>query len=309
VLDGARAQPSTKLRRIGYLSLRSGPIPIDAEFAAGMRDLGYFEGRDLVIEYRWAAGDDVRLKAMATALVQQKVDVIVAASTPVIQAARDATKTIPIVMSAAADPVATGLVSSLSRPGGNVTGLSLLTNDLAGKALELATALLPGTKRIALLAVGPTPATKLLIQALEDAGHRKGIRVFPHMVVRPDQIAPAFDAMRREGAQFLVIQSAPFTAEHRASILSLAGQAKLPTVSDARLFADEGGLAAYGPSFADMYRRAATYVDKILRGAKPGALPIEQPLKFELVINLRTAQALGVDVPQVLLQRADEVIR
>ena len=304
----AGAQSTARVWRVGYLSYRSGAIDIDAEFTRGMRDLGYVEGRNLVIEFRWAAGDDERLKAMAADLVNSNVDVIVAASTPVVRAASHATKTIPIVMSGAADPVGTGLVASLARPGGNITGLSVQTNDVAGKRVQLAREAMPDMTRMAVLAVGPTPATALLIRELGIVAQRAGIRVMPHIIARPDQIAPAFERMRNDGAQFLILQASPFAAEHRMSIFELATRGRLPTISESRVFADAGGLLSYGPSYAELYRRSATYVDRILRGAKPGDLPIEQPLQFELVINLRTAKAIGVTIPKSLLQRADDVL-
>lgn len=305
---GASAQSTARVWQVGYLSYRSGAIDIDAEFTRGMRDLGYVEGRNLVIEFRWAAGDDERLKAMAADLVRRNVDVIVAAATFVVRAASDATKTIPIVMSGAADPVGTGLVASLARPEGNITGLSVQTNDVAGKLVQLAREALPDTTRMAVLAVGPTPATALLVQELGIVAQRAGIRVTPHIITRADQIAPAFARMRNDGTQFLILQASPFAAEHRMSIFELATRGRLPTISESRVFADAGGLLSYGPSYAELYRRSATYVDRILRGAKPGDLPIEQPLKFELVINLRTAKAIGVMLPHSLLQRADDVL-
>ena len=306
--NGVRAQSSTKVWRVGYLSYRSGAIDIDAEFARGMRELGYTDGRNLVIEYRWAAGNEQRLKTMAAELVQTKVDVIVAASTPVVQAVSDATKTIPIVMSGAADPVGTGIVASLARPGGNVTGLSVQTNDIAGKLVELAREAVPTSTRVALLAVGPTPATSLLIKSLDVVARGAGIRLTPYVIARAGDIAPAFERMQRDAMQFLIVQASPFAAEHRKLIFELAARGKLPTISESRVFADAGGLLSYGPSFGEMYRRAATYVDKILRGAIPGDLPIEQPVKFELVINMRTAKVIGVTIPQSLLQRADDLL-
>jgi putative ABC transport system substrate-binding protein len=239
-----------------------------------------------------------------------KVDVFVAEATPAVQAARNATKTIPIVMAAAADPVGTGFVASLARPGGNITGLSMMMPDLAGKRLELLREVLPGVAHVAFLAHGADPAHRRFLQETQVAAQKLGVQIQPVVVRGPDEFEGAFSAMVRERAGALIVQ--PFfviVPEQRRRVVDLAARNRLPAISDFREFADAGALMSYGPHRPDHIRRAATYVDKILRGAKPADLPVEQPTRFELVINMKTARALGLTLPQSVLIRADHVIQ
>jgi putative ABC transport system substrate-binding protein len=309
----AQAQQAAKVARIGYLSpnLAASPHLRDA-FLQGLRDLGYVEGRNVVIEYRDAAGKYERFPALVTELVSLKVDVIVVTSTPAAVAVKQATRTIPIVFTWAADPVGSGLVTSLARPGGNVTGLSSLTAELVGKRLELLKQAVPGVDRVAVLrqpvALGERTAKEML-KAADVAARALGVQ--PQFIEArgPDVFAMAFSDMTcaRAGA-LTVLPSAMFLREHRR-LVDLAAKNRLPAVYTTRDFVDAGGLMSYGANQPDLFRRAATYVDKILKGAKPGDLPVEQPTKFELVINLKTAKALGLTIPQSVLARADEVIQ
>ncbi len=305
----ARAQRDTKVHRVGYLNLRPGPNAQDEAFVEELRGLGYVEGHNLIIDYRWAAENEERLPALATELVALKVELIVTSATPAVNAAKRATSTIPIVMAAAADPVGSGLVASLGHPGGNVTGMTLLSTDLAGKRLQLVREILPRAKRIAVLALGGLSATPLLLTALRDAGQTMDLELITQRVTKPEELPGAFTEFQRAGAHALIVQVSPFTLDQRETIVEQAAQHRLPAMYDVRAFVDAGGLVAYGPDLAAMYRRAASYVDRIFKGAKPGDLPIEQPTKFEFVINLKTAKALGLTIPQSLLLRADEVIQ
>ncbi|MBI3029497.1 MAG: ABC transporter substrate-binding protein [Candidatus Rokubacteria bacterium] len=306
----AGAQPAGKVARIGYLSLRSsGPNEYVDAFLQGLREHGYVVGQNIVIEYRWAAGRPDRLRDLAAELVRLKVDIIVASATPVIQAAKDATRTIPIVMAAAPDPIATGLVASLARPGGNITGLSILSTELAGKWLQLIKELVPGATRVAVLAQGPSLGTQLLFRELQAAARVVGVQLQLLEVRGPDDFDSAFAAMKREGAGALIVQASPLSVAHPKVIAELAAKHRLAAMYGVRVFVDEGGLVSYGPSLLDMFRRAAVYVDKILKGAKPADLPVEQPTKFEMVVNLKTARALGLTIPQSVLIRADHVIQ
>ncbi len=312
-----RAQPQGKVYRIGYLSLRAGMAANDEAFVRALRDLGYVVGRDIAVEYRWAGNRMEALQPMAEELVRLDVDLIVAATTPAIDAAMRATTAIPIVMITPSDPIRSKLVASLSRPGGNVTGPSLLVTDLARKRVQLVRELVPGLTRIALLgqqesaslrASGRGP-TQNLIAETQTAARQAGIDMVAQVVVTAEDLPKAFAEFQRARAQALIIQGSPFTFEHRAAIRGLVARERLPDMHDGRVFVDDGGLVSYGPDVTENYRRAATYVDKIRRGAKPADLPIEQPTKIDLVINLRTAKALGLTIPQSLLARADEVIR
>jgi putative ABC transport system substrate-binding protein len=307
-----RAEAQTRLPRIGYLNLRSGPIAQDAAFLDGLRELGYVDGRNIRIDYRWAAGNAERLEALAGELVRLDVDVIVTASVLAIQAAMRATSRIPIVMAAAADPVGSGLVASLAKPGGNVTGISLLSTDLAAKRVALLRELLPEVKRVAVLVQRTVPLAApvaLFIAASQQAAQQLGLQLLVFDAATADELPLAFAAMRRERAQALVVQVNPLSNDRSAQITELAAQHRLPAMYDIRIFVDAGGLLSYGPNIADGYRRAAAFVDKILRGAKPAEMPVEQPTTFQLVINLKTAKALGLAVPQALLLRADDVIQ
>jgi putative tryptophan/tyrosine transport system substrate-binding protein len=305
----AEAQQPKKIPRIGYLSLRSGPSGQDEAFKQGLRELGWVEGQNIAIEYRWAADQTDRLPSLAEDLVRLKVDVIVAWTGPVVQAAKNATSTIPIVMWAA-DPVETGLVASLARPGGNVTGLSLILPDLAGKRLELLREVLPRLARVAFLAHAEDPSSRLFIKESQDAGQSLGLKIQPLVVKGPEEFEGAFAAMIRERAGALVVHPLFISGGgHGPRIAALAARNRLPTMSDGFQFAEAGGLMYYGPDRIALSRRDAVYVDKILKGAKPAELPVEQPMKFELVINLKTAKQIGLTIPQSVLYRADKVIK
>jgi putative ABC transport system substrate-binding protein len=304
-----RAQQADKIRRIGYLSLQSGLTPTTEAFLQGLRELGYVEGRNLIIEYRWAAGRQERLPELAAELVRLKVEIIVTAVTPAIEAAKRATSTIPIVMAAVADPVGSGLVVGLARPGGNVTGLTALSTDLAGKRLHLVRELVPKATRVMVLALRGTSATKLLLEEMRAAAQQLGVQLVGQEVKEAGDLPSAFAAMQRERAQALIVQASPLSGDNARRIAELAAQHRLPAMYEVRSSVEAGGLVSYGPSFSEMFRRAAFYVDRILKGAKPADLPIEQPTKFELVINMKAAKALGLTIPQTLLARADEVIQ
>jgi len=305
----AWAQREGKVHRIGYLNLRAGPVLQDEAFVQALRELGYVEGRNLIIDYRWAAEKEEQLPALAAELVALKVEVIVTSATPAVSAAKRATNTIPIVMAAVADPVGSGLVASLGHPGGNVTGMTLLSTDLAGKRLQLVREILPRAKRIAVLALGGLSATPLLLAAMRAAGQTMDLELITQLVTKPEELPGAFTEFQKAGAHALIVQVSPLTLDQRDTIVEQAAQHRLPAMYDVRAFVDAGGLVAYGPDLVAMYRRAAAYVDRIFKGAKPGDLPIEQPTKFEFVINLRTAKTLAISIPQGLLLRADEVIQ
>jgi putative tryptophan/tyrosine transport system substrate-binding protein len=311
----SEAQQAAKVARLGYLvpSLAASPHNHEA-FRQGLRDLGYVEGRNVVIEYRDAEGKFERLPALAAELVALKVDVIVAAlGTLSTLAAKQATRTLPIVFVAAVDPVTSGLVTSLARPGGNVTGLSLLAPELVGKRLEQLTQAVAGVSRVAVLwhpGGGLRERTENdMLKAADVAARALGVRLQVVEARGPADIDRAFSDMTRARAGALtVLPSAMFNVERRR-LVDLAAKNRLPAVYPQREYVDAGGLMSYGPNFADLFRRAASYVDKILKGAKPGDLPVEQPTKFELVINLKTAKALGLTIPESVLGRADEIIQ
>ncbi|MSQ72502.1 MAG: ABC transporter substrate-binding protein [Betaproteobacteria bacterium] len=305
-----RAQQPGKTWRIGYLSNAPGPGKLDEAFREQMRELGYAEGRNLSIEYRWGAGREERLGELAAELARLNVDVIVTVATVGAAAAKRATATIPVVILSAPDPVGSGLVASLARPGGNVTGVSSQASDLAAKRLQLLREVVPKATRIAVLAAAKgAPAFPLYLAQLKPAARQLGIALIVQQVSAAEDLAGAFALMQRERAQALIVHGSPFTSQHRKRIVDLAAQHRLATIEGARQFAEVGGLISYGPSFSGMYRRGAYYVDRIFKGAKPADLPVEQPTTFEMVINLKTAKALGVVIPQTVLLRADEVIR
>ncbi len=309
---GGSAQQAAKVPRIGYLTgnLASNPHTREA-FLQGLRDLGYVEGRNVLIEYRDVEGKYERLPALAAELVALKVDVILAAGTPQPLAAKQATRTIPIVFAGAADPVGSGLVTSLARPGGNVTGLSLLSPELVGKCLEQLKQAVPGVSRVAVLwqPGGSGERTeKDMLKGAEVAGRALGVRLQFVEARGPADFDRAFSDITRARAGALTVLASNMILGERRRLAELAAKNRLAAVYPLREFVDAGGLMAYGPDLADVFRRAATYVDKILKGAKPADLPVEQPTKFELVINLKTAKALGLTVPPTLLNRADEVI-
>ena len=303
------AQHETRIRRIGYLSLRARPGPLDEEFFAALRDLGYVEGRNLAVEYRWAADKEERLPALAAELVQANVEVIVTSATPAISAAKRATSTIPIVMQVAADPIGSGFVTNLARPGGNVTGITILSNELAAKRLQIMRELVPQSKRTSLLAFDNAFATPLLINAMKTASQQLQLELVVQLVKSDEDLSPAFAGFKKAGAETLIVQTSPFAGARREQIAELAARHRLPAMYEVRAYVDAGGLIAYGPNEVDLLRRSARFVDKILRGAQPGDLPIEQPTKYELTINLNAAKALGIAVPQSMLARADAVIR
>ena len=305
----AYAQQTAKVPRIGYLTLRASPTEFEEAFTQGLRELGWIEGQNIAIEYRWAAGQTDRLATLAAELVRLQVDCIVVGGTPVAQAAKAATQSIPIVMLSVADPVRTGLVASLARPGGNMTGMASIDPELAGKHLELLRDLLPRFARVAFLAYGKDPAHRLFVKEAQDAGARLSIQVQPLVLGSVEEMDGAFAAMHSEQAEALMVQPlfiGPLGQGQR--IADLAVQHRVLTISTHPRFTESGGLMSYGVYLLALYRRAAALVDKILKGAKPGDLPVEQPTKFRLVINLKTARALGLDVSPMLLATADEVI-
>jgi putative ABC transport system substrate-binding protein len=308
----AETQQPAKVPGVGYLTPWSDSDPgrqrgLEA-FRQGLRELGYVDGQNIAIESRSAEGKDDRLPALAADLVRSKVDVIVAQSGAATRAAQQATRTIPIVMSLANDPVGSGLVASLARPGGNVTGLTIMAPDLVGKRLELLKEVVPKVSRVALLWNPDNPANAAMSREAEAAARALGVRLQTLETRNHQEIEDAFAAMIRErtGA-FLVLSDAIFFTQRR-QIAELAAKGRLPSITGTRDYPDAGGLMAYGPDQLDLERRAATFVDRILKGAKPGDLPVEQPTKFELVINLKTAKALGLTIPPSLLARADQVI-
>jgi putative ABC transport system substrate-binding protein len=278
-----------------------------AAFVHRLRDLGWIEGRTIAIEYRWAGGRSARAEEITAEFIRLKVDVIVTSGTPQVLAAKQATAVIPIVFAAAGDPVDNGLVASLARPGGNVTGLSLQQTDVAGKRLELLREVVLGLRRLVIIGNVGNPFTVLEMREVQAAASRLGLEVATPEIRRAEDIAPAFDALKgRADALYVCLDTVLISNRIRINTLALV--ARLPTMHGERDFVEVGGLMSYGPNFAELWRRSAEYVDKILRGAKPADLPVEQPTKFELVINLITAKALGLDLPAALLVRADEVI-
>jgi len=304
----ADAQQAGKVPRIGVLSAGSlaGVIHLEA-FREGLRDLGYVEGRNITLEYRFAEGYADRLPALVAELVRLPVDVLVVNGTVAIRPAQHATTTIPIVM-VAADPVGAGLVASLARPGGNSTGLSIMVPGFSGKRLEILKEAVPTLSRVAALWHRDAPMGSYVTET-QAAAQALGLQLQALEVRSPNEFDQAFAAMTSEHADALVMIPSALFFSHRRQLAALAVQHRLPAIFMEREFVDAGGLMAYGPSLSDLSRRAATYVDKILKGAKPADLPIEQPMKFELVINLKTAKALGLTVPPSLLFQANEVIR
>ncbi len=302
------AQPQANVAKRGWLA--SGFPPSEANrqrspFFQALRALGWVEGQNITIEPRYAEERADRLPELAAELVQLRVNVIVAGDSAAIPAAKHATSTIPIVMTVSGDPIGAGYVASLARPGGNITGLSNLTPQLAGKRLELLKEVVPGVSRVAVL--GPPSHPDWL--ELPEATRALGVQLLALKVQRTEEFWRAFEAATRERADGLVVLPAPTTNRYQRRIVDLAAQHRLPAMYPLKEYVQVGGLMAYGPSIPDLYRRAATYVDKILKGIKPADLPVEQPMKFELVINLPTAQALGLTIPPTLLFQADEVIR
>jgi putative tryptophan/tyrosine transport system substrate-binding protein len=278
-----------------------------AAFVQRLRELGWTEGRTVTIEYRWAEGRTERFAEIVAELARLKVDVIVTAGAGPVFAVKQATSLIPIVFAIATDPVGTGIVASLARPGGNATGLSYLGRDLAAKRLELAREVLTGLARLAIVANSGAPGAIVEMREILTAASTVGLGVAPYEIQQREDIAPAFAALK-DRADALYVCADPLVNANRIHIVTLALSARLPTIFGERENVDEGGLMSYGPNVPAMFRRAAELVDKILRGAKPGDIPVEQPTRFEFVINLKTARALGLEIPPTLLARADEVI-
>jgi len=306
----AEAQQATKVWRIGYLGYAYPSQARDLDvFRERLRDLGYVERKNLVIESRSAESSFERLPALAAELVSLKLDVIAAIGNRTIVALMRATQTIPIVMISGGDPVGTGLVGSLAHPGGNVTGLTNLAEGLSAKWLELLTETGPGITRVGVLIEPAGSAHATFLREIKTAGQRAGIAVFGLEAQGRDDIERAFAALTRERAQGLIVLPNPITLTHQTQIVELAAKNRLRAMYPYGEFTESGGLMAYSTNRTDLYRRSATFVDKILKGAKPADLPVEQPTKFELVINLKTAKALGLTIPQSLLLRADQVIQ
>ena len=306
------SQPPAKVPKIAWLSSGFAPSEADrqqstgqSQFLLGLRELGYVEGRNIVIEWRWAEEQIERLPELAAELVQLRVDVIVAGDPQAILPAKQATSTIPIVMSVSADPVGSGLVASLARPGGNVTGLSNVAPQLARKRLELLKEVVPGVSRVAVLGRPGQAGGEPLAVATQALGGQMQALV----VQSPDDIKDAFEAAVRERADVLIVLASQIVLRHSRLIVDLAAESRLPTMYPRKEYVQDGGLMYYGPSIPELHRRAAYYVDRILKGAKPADLPVEQPTLFELFVNLKAAQDLGLTIPPSLLARADEVVQ
>jgi putative ABC transport system substrate-binding protein len=305
----AEAQQPKKIPRIGVLGAVSPErAPHTSALREGLRELGYVEKQNIISEWRWAEGDPRRFPGLAAELVRLNVDVIVADNNPAIAAAQKATKAIPIVMVIATDPVDLGFVASLARPGGNITGLSFLGVDLVGKRQQLLREIVPKLSKLAFLWDPSEPGRREAVREGEVVARGLGLQLQPVEVRSPDDLDNAFATMAKGGVDAVVVGGSTMTFIHRGRIAELAVRRGLPTVCAAKQFAEAGCLVSYSASFSDLFRRAAYFVDKILKGAKPGDLPIEQPTKFELVINLKTARALALTIPPSLLLRADHVI-
>jgi ABC-type uncharacterized transport system substrate-binding protein len=307
----AEAQQPAKVPRIGVLAATT-PSFFSHRFAAflqGLRELGYLDGKNILIEHRYAEGKRDRFPRLAAELVQLKVDVILTAGEFGVLAAKNATSTIPIVFAVTEDAVESGLVSSLARPGGNVTGLTVLAADLGGKRLELLKESFPTAVRVAFLWPAGGPRGNVPLTEMESAAKSLGLKIQSLPVRGPDDFERAFEAAKKEGAQAFVTSPTPAINARRDRIVDFAAKNRLPAIYAAPEFVDAGGLMYYGPSYLDLFRRAATYVDKILKGAKPADLPVEQPKKFEFVINLKAARQIGLTIPPNVLARADRVIR
>jgi len=306
------AQPAGKVYRIGYISNSPPNTPessrLHEAFRQGLRERGWVEGRNAVIEWRFAEGRMERFPDLAADLVRLKVDLIVTTGGPAARAAKQATTTIPIVAVAVSDPVGQGFVASLARPGGNVTGLATLFPELAVKRLGLLKEILPGVSRVAVLWNAANPGNVIILRGVQAAARTLGVTLQSREVRGPDDFEAAFAKMSRERHDALMILDDPLLFQYRASIVDFAAKMRLPTMHPFRESVEAGGLIAYSVNLAELNRRAAEYVDKILKGADPAELPIEQPTEFELVINLKTAKALGLTIPPSLLQRADQVI-
>ena len=307
----AEAQQPTKIPRIGYLSANSSSAVatrVEA-FRQGLRELGYVEGKYIVVEWRYAEGNPARLPSLAAELVRLKVDILVTASPPATRAAKKATSTIPIVMTQDSDPVANGFVASLARPGENISGLSTLAPELSGKRLELLKEIVPRLSRVVVLGTSTEPGNAQSLKEVERAAKAFGVKLQYLNVLNPKDIEIVFRAARKDHAEsVLVLPSAVFIFQ-RTQIVELAVKNRLPAIYFRDRFVDDGGLMSYGVNLNDLDRRAATYVDKILKGTKPAELPVEQPIKFEFIVNLKAAKQIGLTIPPNVLRRADKIIR
>jgi len=306
----AYAQQRKKVPRIGYLATRSSAGGGEKAFLQGLQSLGYIEGQTIAIEWRFAQEKFDRLPEFANELVRLKVDVIVTSGGySTVQTVKNATTTIPIVMTGVSDAVELGFVASLARPGGNITGISSLAPELSGKLLELAKEAIPKASLVAVLAYSASPNWKLYFKHMDGTARSLGVQLLVFQVRAPDELESAFDTARSKRADAVIIPGSGFLNLHRKRIVELAAQRQLPAIAMGGTWAEQGCLLAYGPSTAESYRRVAVYVDKILKGAKPAELPVEQPMKFELLINLKTAKQIGVTIPPNVLARADKVIK
>jgi putative ABC transport system substrate-binding protein len=307
----AQAQQPMKIPHIGVLigASASAVVARTEAFRQGLRELGHIEGKNIVIEWRYAEGKPARLPALATELVRLKVDVIVTSGGTMTRAAKEATGVIPIVMAQDSDPVASGFIASLAHPGGNITGLSALSPELSGKRLELLKEIVPKLSRVAILGISTSPGYGQSKKETELAARAFGVRLQYLDVLAQKDIEAAFRAAGKERADAVLVLPSTVFSSHRLQIVDLAVKSRLPAIYLMAEWVEDGGLMSYGVSFTDLFRRAAIYVDKILKGAKPSDLPVEQPTKFELVINLKTAKQIGLTIPQSVLYRADRVIK
>ncbi|MBI4525278.1 MAG: ABC transporter substrate-binding protein [Deltaproteobacteria bacterium] len=307
----AEAQRPNKVYRIGYLPRGFASLSVpDQAFRKSLRDLGYIEGKNILLEYRYSQGDIARIPVLVRELVQRQVDVLVVASLVGIRAAKQATKAIPIVMLTSVDPVATEIVDSLARPGGNITGLTSLSRDLSAKRVELLKEVIPGMSRFAILWDADAPGPAIAFREYKSAAGAFKLHLQSVEIHGPNPDFPAaFQAAAKERASALVTIANPLIAKYRTQIVELTTKSRLPSLHESSRFVEAGGLLSYSTNEVDQFSRAATYVDKILKGAKPGDLPVEQPTKFELVINLKTAKQIGLTIPPNVLARADTVIK
>ena len=310
--SSVEAQQAGKVPRIGYLApnLSNAVLATHEAFRQGLRELGYVEGKNIIIEYRWAEGKADRLPLLAAELVRLKVDAIFASGAvqPAL-AAKNATTTIPIVFVAVDDPIALGLVASLARPGGNITGLSSMGTELSGKRLELVKETVPKASRVAVLWNPDNPSSVSSMQETKAVAPSLGIKLQSLEIRESNDLEQAFSAVKKEVAEALVLLNSPNFVNLRKQFVDLAAKSRLPAMYDESQWVDAGGLMSYGPNYPDLWRRAATYLDKILKGTKPADIPVEQPTKFELIINLKTAKQIGLTIPPNMLARADRVIR
>jgi putative tryptophan/tyrosine transport system substrate-binding protein len=308
----ARAQQPDRMRRVGVLTGFAKDDPESQRrvtaFLRGLRELGWWDGRNVRVDFRWGAGDYNRIRTYAKELVSLNPDVILVNSSSVLLPLRKETLTIPIVFVQVNDPVGSGLVASLAHPGGNITGFAPAEFSLSGKSLEALKEIAPGTTRVMVFLDASSPPMVGMLRSIEAAGHALRVQVSAATVTNVAEIEPAVEVFAQEPNGALIVLASPFSNAHRALLIALAAKHQLPAIYPYRYFVTEGGLASYGVDPADQYRQAASYIDRILRGTKPGDLPVQQPTKFELVINLKTAKMLGLDVPATLLGRADEVI-